>query len=327
MGANQKARGDHKEEGEVYELYLRGRYHLNRRTEENLYRAFECYQEAVGRDPMFAPGYVGMADAKMLLGVWGCISPRDAVPFAHAQLDKALEINPSLAQAHTTRGMLLFNHDWDWAAADKEFKRAIELNPTYAAGRYWYGYCLSAFGRLSEGDAQVRKGQQLEPLSMIASTFRGFPLYHARKIDDAIQHFQNTIEMDPNFAVAHAYLGQALYLAGRVEEAVKACEQASSITEAPIVLGPLGCFYAAAGARSKAERIISKLRARPYVAAHAVGIVYLGLGDIEAAIDWFERAVEERSMWVVWLKMDPLYDLLRTSPRFPGLLSKMGLPA
>ena len=328
LDADPKAGRRHREEGEVYQLYLKGRYHLNRRTEENFHRAFDCYKEAVGHDPMFAPGYVGMADAKMLLAIYGCVPPRDAVPFAHAQLGKALEINPSLAEAHTTRAMLLFNYDWDWATADKEFRRGIELNPSYAASHYWYGYCLCALGRLPEAEAHVRKGQQLEPLSMIASTFCGFPLYHARQFNEAIRHFQNTIEMDPNFAVAHLYLAQALYLAGRVHDAVKACEQARSITpDVPLILGPLGCFYAAAGAKSKAERIISKLRARSYVAAHAVATVHLGLGDIEGAIDWLETAVEQRYMWLVWLKMDPLYDALRASPRFSDLLSKIGLPA
>jgi tetratricopeptide (TPR) repeat protein len=264
----------------------------------------------------------------MLLAIYGCIAPQDTVPFAHAQLDKAIEINPSLAEAHTTRGMLLHNYDWNWAASFKEFRRAIELSPAYPPGRYWYGYCLSAVGQLSEGDEQFRKGQQLEPLSMIASTFAGFPVYLGRRFDEAIRHFQNTIDMDPNFAIAHLYLAQALYLSGRVQEAVKAGEQARSImSEVPMMMGPLGCFYAAAGARDQAEQIISSLRARPHVPAHPVGTVYLGLGDIEGAIDWFETAVEQKSMWVFWLKMDPLYDPLRASPRFSHLLKKMGLPA
>ena len=323
-----KPRQGHKEEAEVYQLYLRGRYHLNRRTEDHLQRAFDCHKKAVEHDPMFAPSYVGMADAKMLLAIHGCIAPHEAVPFAHLQVDKALAINPSLAEAHATLAMLLFTYDWDWAAADKEFRRAIELNPMYAASHYWYGYCLSALGRLSDGLIEVRKGLEVEPLSMIASTFSGLALYHGRQFADAIRHFQNTIEMDPNFHVAYLYLGQALYLTGRVRDAVKACEQARSITpEVPLVLGPLGCFHAAAGQRHEAEGIIRQLRARKYVAAHAVALVNLGLGDVEAAIDWLETAVEQRYMWLVWLKMDPLYDPLRSSPRFPGLLQKVGLPA
>jgi tetratricopeptide (TPR) repeat protein len=328
LAAHPKARRASKEDGEVYQLYLKARYHLNRRTEENLHRAFDYYKEAVGYDPMFAPGYVGLADAKMLLAIYGCMSGQEAVPFAHAQLDRAIEINPSLAEAHTTRGMLLFNYDRDWAAADREFRRGIELNPAYPAGHYWYGYCLCAAGRLSEGEAQLQKGQQLEPLSMIASTFRGLPVYLGRQLAEAIRHFQNAIEMDPNFAISHLYLGQALYLSGRVQEAVKACEQARSITpEVPLIMGPMGCFYAAAGARAKAAQIIAELQARTYVSAQAVGTVYLGLGDIDAAIDWWEKAIEQRQMWVIWLKMDPLYDALRASPRFSGLLGKVGLPA
>jgi serine/threonine protein kinase/tetratricopeptide (TPR) repeat protein len=328
LAGDRRARGGQKDEGEVYQLYLKGRYHLNRRTDENFHRAFDCYKESVARDPMFAPGYVGMADVRMLQANWGCLAPRDAVPFAHQQLDTALEINPSLAEAHITRAMLLFNYDWDWTAAEKEFRRGIELNPAYAAGHYWYGYCLLALGRLAEGEKHVRKGQQLEPLSMIASTFSGFPLYHRRQFDEAIRHFQNTIDMDPNFAVAHLYLGQALYLAGRVDEALKACEQARSITpDVPLILGPLGCVHAAAGERNEAERIISTLGARNFVAAHAVATVHIGLGDIDGAIDWFENAIEQKSMWLVWLKTDPLYDALRSSPRFPRLLGRIGFPA
>ena len=328
LGADRNSRWGRTEEGEVYQLYLKGRYHLNRRTEENFHRAFSCYKAAVEQDPLFAPGYVGMADAKMLLAIYGCIAPRDTVPFAHAQLDKALEINPSLAEAHTTRGMLLHNYDWNWSASFKEFRRAIELNPAYPAGHYWYGYCLSTVGQLSEGNEQFRKGQELEPLSMIASTFAGFPVYLSRRFDEAIRHFQNTIDMDPNFAIAHLYLAQALHLSGRVQEAVKAGEQARSImSDVPVMMGPLGCFYAAAGARDRAEQIISSLRARPHVPAYSIGTVYLGLGNIEGALDWFETAVEQKSMWVVWLKMDPLYDPLRVSPRFSDLLKKVGFPA
>jgi non-specific serine/threonine protein kinase len=323
-----KSASGRREEGELYQLYLKARYHLNRRTEENFHRAFEYYQEALEYDPMFAPAYVGLADAKMLLAIYGCAAPRDTVPFAHAQLTKALEINPSLADAHVTQAMLLFNYDWDWAAADKEFRRGIELNPAYPAGHYWYGYCLTALGRWQEAATQVRKGRQIEPLSMIASTFCGLPLYCSRQFDLAIRHFQNTIEMDPNFAIAHLYLAQALYAAGRIDEAVTACEQARSIApDTPLILGPLGCFYAAAGAMDKAGDILANLGARRYVAPHAMATVRLGMGDINGALDWFDTAVEHRSMWLVWLKIDPLYDALRVSPRFPEVLAKIGLPA
>jgi tetratricopeptide (TPR) repeat protein len=224
--------------------------------------------------------------------------------------------------------MLLFNYDWDWAAAEKAFKRGIELNPAYPAAHYWYGYCLTALGRLQDAAARMRQGQQLEPLSMIAAAFCGFPLYHSRHFDEAIRQFQHAIDMDPNFALSHLYLAQSLYAAGRIEEAVKAGEQAQSITsDSALVLGPLGFLYARAGARHDAEEVLARLQARSYVAAHAVAAVYLGLGDVERSLDCLETAVEQRSMWIVWLKMDPLYDALRASPRFDGLLAKVGLPA
>jgi serine/threonine-protein kinase len=268
-----------------------------------------------------------MADANMLLAVYGCEAPHDAVPLAHAHVAHALEINPSLAEAYVTRAMLLFCYDWNWAAAEKAFKRGIDLNPAYPPAHYWYGYSLIALGRMLEGEVQMRKGQQLEPLSMIAATFAGFPLYFSRRLDEAIRHFQHAIEMDPNFAVAHVFLGEALYAAGRIPEAVQAGEQAQCISDAPLILGPLGCFYGAAGAREQAEQILNRLQARPHVAAHAVAAVHLGMGHIDDAIDWFESAIEQHSMWVIWLKMEPLYDALRASPRFSGLLAKIGLPA
>jgi serine/threonine-protein kinase len=152
-------------------------------------------------------------------------------------------------------------------------------------------------------------------------------LYFSRRLDEAIRHFQHAIEMDPNFAVAHVFLGEALYAAGRIPEAVQAGEQAQCISDAPLILGPLGCFYGAAGAREQAEQILNRLQARPHVAAHAVAAVHLGMGHIDDAIDWFESAIEQHSMWVIWLKMEPLYDALRASPRFSGLLAKIGLPA
>jgi tetratricopeptide (TPR) repeat protein len=316
------------EEGEVYQLHLKARYHLNRRTEESLRRAFEYWREGVERDPTFGPAYVGMADVKLILAVYGCEAPHDAAPFAYAQLARALDINPSLAEAYATRGMLLFNYDWDWAAAEKAFKRGIELNPAYPAAHYWYGYCLTALGRLQDAAARMRQGQQLEPLSMIAAAFCGFPLYHSRHFDEAIRQFQHAIDMDPNFALSHLYLAQSLHAAGRIEEAVKAGEQAESIApDSPLVLGPLGFLYARAGARHDAEEVLARLQKRSYVAAHAAAAVYLGMGDVERSLDLLETAVEQRSMWIVWLKMDPLYDALRASPRFVGLLAKIGLPA
>jgi serine/threonine protein kinase/Tfp pilus assembly protein PilF len=315
------------EDGEVYQLYLKGRYHLNRRTEENIRRAFGYYKLAADRDPTFAPAHAGMADANLLLAIYGCEAPHDAVPMAHAHAAHALELNPSLAEAYVTRAMLLFCYDWNWAAAEKAFKRGIDLNPAYPPAHYWYGYSLIALGRLQEGEAQMRKGQQLEPLSMIAATFAGFPLYFSRRLDEAIRHFQHAIEMDPNFAVSHVFLGEALYAAGRIREAVEAAERAQAISDAPLILGPLGCFYGAAGARQQAEQILERLQARPHVAAHAVAAVHLGMGNVDAAIDWFDSAIEQHSMWVIWLKMEPMYDTLRASPRFSSLLAKVGLPA
>ena len=133
--------------------------------------------------------------------------------------------------------------------------------------------------------------------------------------------------MDPNFAVSHVFLGEALYAAGRIREAVEAAERAQAISDAPLILGPLGCFYGAAGARQQAEQILERLQARPHVAAHAVAAVHLGMGNVDAAIDWFDSAIEQHSMWVIWLKMEPMYDTLRASPRFSSLLAKVGLPA
>ncbi len=319
----------HTDSPQAYEAYLRGRYYWNKRTEEGLRKGLEYFQQAIDRDPGYALAHGGLADAYITLAVY-VGPPRDFLPRARAAAIKALEIDSALGEAHACLGLVLAYEAWDWMKAEKEFRRAIELNPAYATAHNWYAECLAAMGRLDEGMAEAKRAQELDPLSLILNTDVGWHHYFARRYDQAIEQCLKALEMDASFIVAHLYLGQSYLHKAMYQEAVSEFQKAVSLSErTPRSLALLGYAYAVSGQKDKAQEVLTELTGlspRKYVPAYALALIFAGLGENDRALEWLEKASGERYFLVSYLKVDPLWDSLRDAPRFQDLMSRMNFP-
>jgi len=313
---------------EAYELYLKGRFFWNKRTGADLRTAIEYFNQALGKDPSYALAYVGLADSYSLLHVYGAASPADSYPQAKASAKKALELDDTLAEAHTSLGLVLNDYDFDFEQSVKEFERAIQLNPNYATAHQWYSNGpLLAFGQFDRAIAEGRRAVELDPLSLIINADLGQDHFIARRYDEAVAQLRKTIEMDPRFYLAHWVLGQVLQLKGQLNEAIAEYRKAVELSDDPSVLALLGQAYARAGQREEAQRILARLTEEAksrYVHAYSFALMFLALGDKERAIDEMERAYRERaSLDVYWVKVDPMLDDLRGNPRFEALVQKV----
>ncbi len=319
------------ENTEAYQSYLKGRYYWNRRTEQALKRAVEYFQQAIDKDPGYALAYAGLADAYAVYNSYQVELPRVSGPKAKAAATKALEIDNTIADAHAALGMVRMSYEWDWPGAEREFQRAIQLDPAYPTARHWYSICLAAAGRNEEAIASLTRAQQLDPLSLIISADLGLEAYFARRYDQAVEQVRKVLEMDPNFAAARRHLGMAYEQKGMYKEAVAEFEKSLEISRGnPFALGALGHAYALSRNREKARRALSELLAlskRRYVPPFDIAIVYTGLGDTEHAFEWLEKAFDDRSLEMIFLKVDPRFDRLHADPRFISLLRRMGLPS
>jgi TolB-like protein/class 3 adenylate cyclase/Flp pilus assembly protein TadD len=315
---------------EAYELYLKGRFFWNKRTGADLRTAIDYFNQALGKDPGYALAYVGLADSYALLHFFGAASAADSFPQAKAAAKRAVELEDTLAEAHTALAKLLCDYDWDFAASDKEFQRAIELNPNYATAHHWYGETLAITGRFDEGIAESKRAQELDPLSLIINADLGEVYTFARQYDKAIELLRKTVEMDPRFYYAQWRLGQALQLKGRLNEAIAEYRKAVELNNDPSVLALLGQAYARAGQREEAQRILARLGEEAksrYVHAYSFALMYLALGDKEHAMDELERAYRERAgSDIGWIKVDPMLDEFRGNPRFEALVQKVFAP-
>jgi serine/threonine-protein kinase len=314
----------------AFDDYLQGRFlFLNKATEENLHKAISFFQSAIKEDPTYAPAYVGLAECYNLLGsvMMGGRPPTDVRRQVEEAVRKALEIDNNLAEAHAALGVV--NHyNWDWAAAEQEFKLAIELNPNYANAHTFYGAFLICTGRTEEAIAEANRAQQLDPFSLAISSHRAFILENARRYDEAIEQFRRVIAMDPNQYQAHWFLGHTYAAAGRLDEAIATSEKAVAISRTPGALGFLGMNYGFAGRKAEANKILNELlelNRRRYVTPPALVSVYIGLGDKDQAFFWLEKAYQERSYYMAYLKVFPAADSLRSDPRLDNLLRRMGL--
>ena len=314
----------------AFDDYLQGRFlYWNRRTDENLLKALSFFQSAVNEDRGYAPAYVGLADCNNALGteLIGAIPPSQARQRALEAASKALEIDNDMADAHTALGFVK-HFNWDWTSAEQEFKLAIELNPNYAYAHDCYSSFLLSRGRAEEAIAEANRAQELDPFSLAISSKRGFILASARHYDEAIEQFRRVIAMDQNNYQAYWFLAQTYGLSGRIAEAIAASEKAAAISRAPGALGFLGKHYALAGRKEEANKILNELRElnkRRYVSPPAFANVYIGLGDKDQAFYWLEKAFQERSNFMAFLKVFPGGDSLRDDPRFDDLLRRMGL--
>jgi TolB-like protein/DNA-binding winged helix-turn-helix (wHTH) protein/Flp pilus assembly protein TadD len=313
----------------AYEAYLKGRYFWNKRTAEGLKTAVDYFKQAIEIDPNYAPAHAGLADAYALLGDWeyAAMTPREALPLAKAAAIKALELDSTLGEAHTSLAFCLDVFDWDLESAETEFRRAIELNPGYATAHHWYAWHLSLSGRTDEAIAEMKRAESLDPLSLIINAELAELLLIAHSYDDSIRQSRKTIEMDPNFALAHNQLAQAYLQKGMHDEAIAELQKAIRLSGgSPTCTANLARAYAASGRRAEAVRLLTdleKLSGPGYSHASEIAVVYAALGDRDRAMAWLERGYEERVNPSVLLR--PGFDPLRADPRFQRLVRRVGL--
>ncbi|HWY07794.1 MAG TPA: tetratricopeptide repeat protein [Candidatus Acidoferrales bacterium] len=314
---------------QAYESYLKGRYFWNKRTAEGLKVALAYFNQAIDEDPKYAQSYSGLADTYALLGDWqyAVMTPREALPKAKAAAIKALELDSTLGEAHNSLAFCLDGFDWDFPSAGKEFRRAIELNPGYATAHHWYAWHLSLLGRYDEAIAEMRKAENLDPLSLIINTDLAELLLLAHSYDESIRQSRKTIEMDPNFALAHNQLGQAYLQKQMGDEAITELQKAVQLSAgSPTCMANLARAYAASGKMSEAAKLLSDLKKRSnpgYSHASEIAVIYATLGDKNQAMTWLEKGYEERFNPGVLLR--PGFDSLRSDPRFQELLRRIGL--
>ena len=317
---------------EAYELYLKGRFFAGGKiTEDELKKSIHYYQGAIEKDPNYALAYVGLAQSYMQLGhVWGFLPPRETFPKANVALMKALEIDETLAEAHTRLADYYFAYEWNWPATEREFKRAIALNPNDSSPQCGYGSYFQAMGRFDEAIAARRLCRELDPLSPTATANVGYPYYFARQYDQAIGYYRKALDLDPNYSWSYLWIGQANLEKGLYDEAIADINKAIALSEGNMRMkATLGYAYAVAGKRRDALRIIGELQEQAkekYVSPYFIAVIYSGLGDKAQAFEWLEKAYQERHPYLTLLKVEPVFDNLRSDPRYAELLSKVGLP-
>jgi TolB-like protein/Tfp pilus assembly protein PilF len=313
---------------EAYALYMKGRNFWNQRSEALMESALRAFEQAIEFDPEYALAQVGIADVWIFRGWYSVLPPNEVFPKAKDAIEKALAIDPSLAAVHTSRGHIYLEYDHDWAAAEKEYLRGIELDPRYAIGHHWYGGYLSAMGRHAEGLEQALLARELEPVSLIINTWVGLRHYFAGRYAVAVGEYEHALNLDPNFAPAHWHLGWALEQLGEFDAAIASAERAVAISKNPIYLASLGHAQAMAGNEQEARRILAELDqigTTQHVSAYHVAVIYAALGDTDNAFLWLERAYAERAPWIGYLRVDPRLDPLRADSRFASVLRQARL--
>jgi TolB-like protein/DNA-binding winged helix-turn-helix (wHTH) protein/tetratricopeptide (TPR) repeat protein len=314
---------------EAYDAYLKGRYFWNKRTGEGLKKAIGYFTQAIETDPTYAPAYSGMADSYALMGDWeyGVLPPADAFPKAKAAAAKALALDNTLGEAHTSLAFVFDLFDWNWEAAEREYRQAVDLSPNYATVHQWYSWHLIVLGKTGEALAEMGKAEGLDPLSLIISADMADVLLISRRYDEAIQQSRKTMEMDPHFAVAHYQLGQAFVQKRMDDEAIAELQQAIGLSGGNKTFrSALAYAYARSGRRDKALEILNDLNNRlnnGFLNASEIALVYIGLGDKDQAMTWLEKAYGERFNPSVLIR--PSFDPLRSDPRFQNLLRRIGL--
>jgi TolB-like protein/DNA-binding winged helix-turn-helix (wHTH) protein/tetratricopeptide (TPR) repeat protein len=330
-GEERERRATHQaKDPEAYEAYLKGRYFWNKRSEEGLRKGREYFDEAIKRDPTFAPAYVGLAECYALFSTYGVMPASEAFPKAEQAALKALEFDERIAEAHASLGVIRYEYNWDWPGADKEFRRAIELNPNYATAHQWYGSYLVSVARFDEGIREIKRAQELDPLSPIINASIGWFCYFARRYDEAIEEGKRAVALEGNSVMAHFFLGQAYLQKKMYTEAIAELEKSNTLSpREPQILSVLTHAYSLAGKKREAERVLEEILGfsrRGYVPAYNIAEAYLGVGDKDRAFEWLEKAFAEHSPDLVGLKTEPRLDVLRSDPRFASLIARVGLP-
>jgi tetratricopeptide (TPR) repeat protein len=317
------------EDNAAYQLYLQGRYEWNKRTLEGMQQAIDHFQQAIQKDPRYALAYAGLADAYALLADYNVLPAREVMPRVKSAASKALELDDSLAEAHTSLAYADFVHDWDWTAAEKEFRRAIDLNANYPTAHYWFGEYSMVRGRFDDALTEMNRAHDLEPFSLIINLALGYRFYYAGQYEQAIEQCQRTLAMDSSFIPAQLFLARAYEEKNMYPEAIAEFRKALEFSgDGTNELAALGHAYAVAHQQTEARKILKDLKERSqqtYVQPMWIAAIHLGLGEKDQAIDWLQKAYEDRSVWLVYLKVDPFFAPLRSDPRFVDLLRRVGL--
>jgi DNA-binding winged helix-turn-helix (wHTH) protein/TolB-like protein/Tfp pilus assembly protein PilF len=319
---------EEKKQLEAYRLYLKGRNAWNKRTGDELLQAIEFFNQAIAIDSNYAAAYAGLADCYNMLVVYGRLQPKEGFPKAKEAATKALEIDENQAEAHSSLAFIKFRWDWDRAGTEREFQTAIKLKPAYAPAHQWYSSFLVAVERFDEAIAEAKRTDELEPLSFVASSHLGWIYYLAGKNDLAIEQCKKILELDPNSFPARRYLGLAYESKGMYAEAINEFQTGVKLSGSPLMLALLGHAYAASGKKAEAQQVLTdlqQLQNQRYVSPYTVAAIYTGLGDQDQAFTWLDKAVEERDIWLMNLKVDPVFAKLRSNRRFTDLLARIRL--
>jgi len=317
------------ENPEAYQLYLKGRYYWNKRTEEALKKGLQYFNLAIGQDPGYALAYAGVADSYEML-VWNMVlAPREGLPKARAAAMKALEIDDRLAEARSSLAFVKSFYDWDWRGAEQEFQDTLGLSSDYPLARQWYAMELAALGRHEEALRETERALQLDPLSMSISSTTALAFYFMRQYDVALEQALKTIDLDSSFYPGHFVCGCAYEQMGRWEEALQEFQAAVELSHRlPRFLAALGHGWAMSGNPAEARKIIDELLAAPreqYHSAYCVAEIHAGLNESHLALEWLQKACDQRDTWTIFLKVHPHFDPLRSDPRFANLLRRVGL--
>ena len=314
---------------EAYKVYLEGLYYWNKRTGKDLNKAIELFNQAIAKDPNYALAYVGLADSYSLLTLYADARPKDVFPQAKAAAAKALELNESLAEAHNSLAYVYERYDWNWKAAEAEFKRALEFNPNYATARFWYGEFLMYSGRFEESFREMKRALELDPVSLITNASLAWEYLVAQQPDQALVQIQKTLEMDPNFAYGRSILGLTYLTKKNYPEAIDEHKKARALSgDSVMAAAALGMAYATVGKLDEAKGILEELTARSqkqYISPYWLAGLYGAMGDTDKAFELVNKAYEERSDWLVNLKLGPILGPYKRDPRYKAVLKKMGL--
>jgi tetratricopeptide (TPR) repeat protein len=319
---------------EAYRLYLKGRNAWNKRTREGMNQGIDYFQQAINADPNYAAAYAGLADCYNMQVIYGVHEPKYGFPKAKEAAVKALEMDETLAEAHTSLAFIKFRWDRDRVEAEREFQLAIKHKPAYAPAHQWYSSYLVALERFDEAVAEARRTSELEPLSFTASSHLGWILYLSGRTNEAIAQCTKILGLDPNSFPARRYLGLAYEQKGMYPQAIAEFQKGVKLSGSPLMLALLGHAYAASGKTAEARQVLNELRdlsesreaaSTLYVSPYTVAAIYTGLGEKDQAFKWLERAYEERDVWLMNLKVDPVFAKLRSDKRFQDLLTRAGL--
>ena len=330
-GERQRLAKHHTQNTEAYELYLKGRYHLNRLTDDGFLKARDYFQQAIDRDPNYALAHAGLGEAYVNLGGWNVTTPKEAFPNAREAANEALELDANLAEPHAILGMVSFAYDWDWKTAEQEFKKALELNPNSPDPHQWYSYYLTAMGRFEESLAQMERARELDPASLSKVAGVGEVLNLMGRTDDAIRQQEKALEMEPNSGFAQWALGNVYVHKRMYDKAIEQYKKAIPLSgNSPDEPATLAYAYAKSGQRTQALRTIEELvkrSERSYVPSTLIAATYAAVGDHQEASRWLHKAVQQRDGILIFLNVDPMFEDLRSDPRYRAIIQQVDLPA